>query len=130
MGVWWCFTVGDLNCLAANTYAGKRRYNIRLWKTFTDCFNCLPVAAILDEKIFCCHGGESPLSVCLPAGIHAMCLCLFCVCRPLPRYAVHGTDSENHAANGRSRPRFIVNWLFNEILLLGCKVDSASWLGS
>ena len=37
---------------------GKRRYNIRLWKTFTDCFNCLPVAAILDEKIFCCHGGE------------------------------------------------------------------------
>lgn len=36
---------------------GKRRYNIKLWKTFTDCFNCLPVAAILDEKIFCCHGG-------------------------------------------------------------------------
>ena len=39
-------------------FAGKRRYNIRLWKVFTDCFNCLPVAAILDEKIFCCHGGE------------------------------------------------------------------------
>ena len=35
---------------------GKRRYNIKLWKTFTDCFNCLPVAAIVDEKIFCCHG--------------------------------------------------------------------------
>uniref|UniRef100_A0AAQ4R1L6 Serine/threonine-protein phosphatase n=1 Tax=Gasterosteus aculeatus aculeatus TaxID=481459 RepID=A0AAQ4R1L6_GASAC len=40
--------------------AGKRRYNIKLWKTFTDCFNCLPVAAIVDEKIFCCHGGLSP----------------------------------------------------------------------
>jgi serine/threonine-protein phosphatase PP1 catalytic subunit len=31
-----------------------------LWKTFTDCFNCLPVAAIVDEKIFCMHGGLSP----------------------------------------------------------------------
>ena len=33
---------------------------MRLWKTFTDCFNCLPVAAIVDEKIFCMHGGLSP----------------------------------------------------------------------
>lgn len=39
---------------------GKRRYNIKLWKTFTDCFNCLPVCAIVDEKIFCMHGGLSP----------------------------------------------------------------------
>lgn len=41
-------------------FLGKRRYNIKLWKIFTDCFNCLPVAAIVDEKIFCCHGGLSP----------------------------------------------------------------------
>merc|ERR1719174_492641 len=38
----------------------KRRYNIRLWKTFTDCFNCLPVSALIDEKILCMHGGLSP----------------------------------------------------------------------
>jgi len=39
---------------------GKRRYTIKLWKTFTDCFNCLPVAALIDEKILCMHGGLSP----------------------------------------------------------------------
>jgi serine/threonine-protein phosphatase PP1 catalytic subunit len=39
---------------------GKRRYNIKLWKNFTECFNCMPVAAVVDEKIFCMHGGLSP----------------------------------------------------------------------
>ncbi|KAJ7339909.1 serine/threonine-protein phosphatase PP1 [Mycena albidolilacea] len=38
----------------------KRRYNIKLWKTFSDCFNCLPIAAIIGERIMTMHGGLSP----------------------------------------------------------------------
>ncbi|KAL8957045.1 MAG: hypothetical protein Q9193_005582 [Seirophora villosa] len=38
----------------------KRRCNIKIWKTFVDTFNCLPIAAIVASKIFCVHGGLSP----------------------------------------------------------------------
>jgi len=55
-----CFIVDFFYKILFFSFTGKRRYNIKLWKTFTDCFNCLPVAAIVDEKIFCCHGGLSP----------------------------------------------------------------------
>ena len=56
---------GNHECASINRIYGfydecKRRYNIKLWKTFTDCLNCLPVSAIVDEKIFCMHGGLSP----------------------------------------------------------------------
>lgn len=38
----------------------KRRYNTKLWRSFVDCFDVLPVAATVDDRIFCCHGGLSP----------------------------------------------------------------------
>ena len=38
----------------------KRRCNVKIWKTFIDTFNTLPVAAIVAGKIFCVHGGLSP----------------------------------------------------------------------
>lgn len=38
----------------------KERHSVKLWKTFTDCFNCLPLAAVVESKIFCMHGGISP----------------------------------------------------------------------
>ncbi|GJV39853.1 serine/threonine-protein phosphatase PP1 [Tanacetum coccineum] len=56
---------GNHECASINRIYGfydecKRRFNVRLWKTFTDCFNCLPVSALIDEKILCMHGGLSP----------------------------------------------------------------------
>ncbi|KAK3310637.1 Metallo-dependent phosphatase-like protein [Chaetomium strumarium] len=38
----------------------KRRCNVKIWKTFIDTFNTLPIAAIVAAKIFCVHGGLSP----------------------------------------------------------------------
>ncbi|KAK7857580.1 serine/threonine-protein phosphatase pp1 isozyme 4 [Quercus suber] len=56
---------GNHECASINRIYGfydecKRRFNVRLWKIFTDCFNCLPVAALIDDKILCMHGGLSP----------------------------------------------------------------------
>ena len=38
----------------------RRRYNLRTWKIFSDCFNWLPIAALVNERILCMHGGISP----------------------------------------------------------------------
>nr|GME19064.1 serine/threonine-protein phosphatase PP1 isozyme 2 [Ipomoea batatas] len=56
---------GNHECGSINRIYGfydecKSRFNVKLWKTFTDCFNCLPVAALIDDKILCMHGGLSP----------------------------------------------------------------------
>ena len=43
----------------------KRRYDKKIWKLFSETFNYLPVAAIIEGKIFCIHGGLSPKLVSL-----------------------------------------------------------------
>lgn len=58
-------TRGNHECASINRIYGfydecKRRYSIKLWKIFTDCFNCLPIVALIDDKILCMHGGLSP----------------------------------------------------------------------
>lgn len=37
-----------------------KRYNADIWKKFVCTFNCMPAAAIVAGKVFCCHGGLSP----------------------------------------------------------------------
>lgn len=38
----------------------KRRTSSKTWKMFIDVFNTLPFAAIIQDRIFCVHGGISP----------------------------------------------------------------------
>lgn len=39
----------------------KRRCNTKTWKCFIDTFNTLPILATVASKIFCVHGGLSPV---------------------------------------------------------------------
>jgi serine/threonine-protein phosphatase PP1 catalytic subunit len=43
----------------------KKRYDKKMWKLFSETFNYLPVAAIIEGKIFCIHGGLSPTLISL-----------------------------------------------------------------
>lgn len=38
----------------------KRRYDFKLWRIFNDCFDRMPVAALVGNAILCMHGGLSP----------------------------------------------------------------------
>lgn len=56
---------GNHECSAINKMYGffddiKRRYNVRLFKNFTDVFNVMPVCCCISDKILCMHGGLSP----------------------------------------------------------------------
>lgn len=56
---------GNHECASINRIYGfydecKRRYSSRMWKVFTETFNCMPIAALINGRIFCMHGGLSP----------------------------------------------------------------------
>lgn len=56
---------GIHECMAVNCDYGFlseccRRYNVGLWNSFCDVFNCLPAAAIIENSIFCMSSGLSP----------------------------------------------------------------------
>ena len=56
---------GNHECATLNRIYGffdecKRRYSVRLWRIFSDVFECMPCCALVDDKIICMHGGISP----------------------------------------------------------------------
>ncbi|KAM0674197.1 Serine/threonine-protein phosphatase PP1-gamma catalytic subunit A [Gurleya vavrai] len=56
---------GNHECASINKIYGffdecKRRYDTKIWKIFTECFNTMPICAIIENKIICMHGGISP----------------------------------------------------------------------
>mmetsp|Transcript_14724 Transcript_14724/g.22208 ORF Transcript_14724/g.22208 Transcript_14724/m.22208 type:complete len:301 (-) Transcript_14724:177-1079(-) len=56
---------GNHECASLNRIYGfydecKRRYSVKLWRVFADAFNCMPIAAVVEDKILCMHGGLSP----------------------------------------------------------------------
>jgi len=61
---------GNHECASINRIYGffdecKRKFSIKLWKTFVDAFNCMPIAALIEKRILCMHGGLSPELVSL-----------------------------------------------------------------
>ncbi|KHN87497.1 Serine/threonine-protein phosphatase PP1-gamma catalytic subunit [Toxocara canis] len=52
--------VANLNRIYGFYDECKRRCNVKIWKCFQDVFNCMPIAALIEHKILCCHGGLSP----------------------------------------------------------------------
>jgi serine/threonine-protein phosphatase PP1 catalytic subunit len=47
-------------CFGFLDECNRRGLNEALWKTINGCFHCLPLVALVGEKIFCVHGGLSP----------------------------------------------------------------------
>jgi len=56
---------GNHECFYINRVYGFydeciKNYNITIWRAFNNVFTYLPISAIIDDKIFCIHGGISP----------------------------------------------------------------------
>jgi len=45
---------------------------VKVWRAFVDSFNCMPIAALIEKRVFCSHGGLSP-RICTLEDINVIC---------------------------------------------------------
>jgi serine/threonine-protein phosphatase PP1 catalytic subunit len=63
-GTVWLLRGGD-ECSYANRTSSffwecARNYSLALWRLFNELFETLPISAVVNDKVFCVHGGLSP----------------------------------------------------------------------